>query len=70
MTRNTKIAGYTELDILMFQAGAPIRFDSPYWTKREVDWSVVKEIFIKPVLALVASIRKTLATTNRPNAIA
>ena len=62
MTRNTKIQGYTELDVLMFQAGAPTRFDSPYWTKREVDWSAVSASFVTPI---ATALRNLIALGTR-----
>jgi len=69
MTRNTKIQGYTELDILMFQAGAPTRFDSPYWTVRKVDWSAVGETLVKPAYRLATSIRVMVLAAIRPSSI-
>ena len=41
MTSNTNPHGFTDLDIMLMRAGAPTRFDSPYWTKREVDWAAL-----------------------------
>ena len=38
MTTNTNPHGFTDLDIMLMREGAPTRFDSPYWTTREVDW--------------------------------
>ena len=66
MTRNTKISGYTELDILMFQAGAPTRFDSPYWTKREIDWGVVWSALITPISKLALKLHQLIASAVYP----
>lgn len=41
MTINTNPHGFTELDIMLMRAGAPTRFDSPYWTSREIEWAAL-----------------------------
>lgn len=64
MTRNSQVNGYTELDIMLLRAGAPTRFDSPYWTKREVDWSAFHEVFISPVTTMI---RKLITLIPRPH---
>ena len=67
MTRNSAIKGYTELDIMLLRAGAPTRFDSPYWTTRKIDWSALSDVFIAPVLKLAKTVAK--ATAIRPTRI-
>lgn len=53
MTRTSSEIVFTDLDIMLLRAGAPTRFDSPYWTERKVDWSVVRDVFISPVTRLI-----------------
>ena len=70
MTRNTHINGYTELDIMLLRAGAPTRFDSPYWTERKVDWSAVRDVFITPITSMVRAGIRMIPRPQAQNALA
>lgn len=62
MTRNTNVNGYTELDIMLLRAGAPTRFDSPYWTKREVNWGALLTAIKSGMKSAANTIRNTIPT--------
>ena len=62
MTRTTKVKGYTELDIMLLRAGAPTRFDSPYWTKREVNWGAFFTVINSGVKSATKTIRNMIPT--------
>lgn len=70
MTRNNQINGYTELDIMLLRAGAPTRFDSPYWTERKVDWSAIRDVFITPITATIRAGIRMIPRPLHQNALA